>query len=142
MSTIYYFSGKVKFVKIKELDMYDRWSLTLDMDPNDLPKFTQSGIQKGIKKDDNQNLVTFTRKPEYKVKKTGEVVKVEAPVVKDMNGNPTNRYVRNGDKVVVKVSVYDTIKGKGSGLESIMLTEKEGDWEPEEQDTDYDGIRF
>lgn len=140
----YYFTGKVLFAQTAKLDKFGKYSVTLVLSKDDIAKYNRSGIQKSLKGTDEGPTVTFTRTPTRVNQKTQEVQDFGLVSIVDKNGEPTDLYLLKGDEVVCKVAVYDTQKGKGSTLESVLLLHKEGNYEDQsaKADPEYQGVRF
>lgn len=144
-------TGNAYWAKIYTPDVYmGNTSYKLNFYPEneaELKKFTDSGIQKTIKEDENGKFFELIR-PAYKMIK-GTVVNFTGPVVLDkenkvivdfvskVTGKRVYSYdakdqdnverrgspilIGNGSKVEVEVAVYDTVKGKGHRLEQIKV---------------------
>ena len=143
LNNFYYFKGIVKFASLSRFDQYGKYSLSIVLDTGDIPKYNQSGIQRELKITDDGPVVTFARKP-FTVGKDKKPIELGAPKVLDKNGQETDYFVMQGQPVVCKVRTYDTVKGVGCSLESVLLPDKEGMFADKAKfdDPDYDGLRF
>lgn len=122
MSTaIFYLSGKARWAKLKKPDpKYNRYTIDLYLDEDSKPKFAESGMQLELKTDkEGGRYHTFGRATEKVIK--GELVKFDPPNVIDAEGNPFSKNVGNGSHVTIRVSVYDTAKGKGHRLDTVRV---------------------
>lgn len=159
-------TGKVYWAKVYEPDVaFGASNFKIDFFPEteeDWEKFKKSGIQKGVKENENGKYFQLVT-PSYKMIK-GDIVNFTGPIVTDADGgvivdyvnSETNARVRsytnsekskvtrrgnpisigNGTKVEVTVVVFDTFKGKGHRLQEIKILElveyRKGDKTPEE----------
>jgi len=139
-----FFRGIVDFSSVNKIDTYGKYSLSLVIAKDDVAKYQSAGIQGTITGTDAGPRVVFSRVPTRVNKKTGELLQFGPPKVIDKNGAETDLFVMKGEEVIVKVAVYDTIKGKGCTLESVMLPNKEGTFKDQElkHDPQYTGPRF
>ncbi len=144
------FTGKAYWARVYQPDTAfgaSNYKLDLVLDEPEWDKFKKSGIQKKPRETDNGKSVQFTR-PAMKIIK-GEVINYNGPIVLDDAGGVIVDYINtdtnkraysykteeknkierrgspiligNGSTVKVRVSVYDTQKGKGQRLESITV---------------------
>lgn len=122
MATRYFkFVGPCKWAKVtKPDDKYNVYSINLYLNDAMLAKYKESGIQVGVKEDDDGTYVVF-RRPVQKIIK-GELVELGPPKV-DYNGKPLENFIGNGSVVEVDVAVYDSLKGKGHTLQSVRVKE-------------------
>lgn len=121
---IYYFEGTVVFQNLTKPNKFNKYDLTIAMDDANLDIYNQSGIQSKPKHDEkyNQTTVTFGKPAEKTVGKV--ITPVEPPKVMDGKQDELDpTLVDRGSKVVCKVIVYETPKGIGSRLSSVMVTE-------------------
>lgn len=174
-SRTYYFKGKIHWAKVfesnRDMNGYKgaakefggEYSVTLvGMDKDTKAAIKATGMQKKIQVDDDKYdgrpFITFTRKHENKGK-GGEIVEEwsGAPQVFDDEGSAwdTDVLIGNDSDGVVKITVYNTTDGKGTRLESLMITELieyEGSGDDEDDGVDdsdnpsassnYDGLPF
>lgn len=121
MATKYiHLHGKVKWVKAYRPDeKYDNYSVQMYLDEPSQRIFNESGLTLAAKRDDDGEFYTF-RRPETKLIKK-EVVVFGPPKVFDRNNNEFSQIIGNGSSATIKVSVYDTIKGKGHRWEAIRV---------------------
>lgn len=118
----YYLKGKAKWVKARKPDeKYGNYTMNLYLDKESEKAFEESGLQIEPKKDEDGIFYTFRRPHEKLIKK--EAVVFGAPKVFNADNTEFDGLVGNGSRVTVKVSVYDTIKGKGHRWESIRVEE-------------------
>lgn len=120
-----YFTGEVEWAKVRTPDeKYHNYTVDLYMDDDSWTKFFDSGLQLTPKEKDGKRYVTF-RRPEEKLIK-GETVNFGPPEVlihEDDNYNDFDGLIGNGSTVMVKVAVYDTMRGKGHRLETVAVEE-------------------
>jgi len=124
MTDVVYFAGEAKWAKVREPDpKYKNYSIDLKLEGESLDLFDKFGLQLKVRKDENGDpWVTFRRPVEKLVK--GELVQYSPPAV--FLGDeiyPAPGLIGNGSKVVVKVIVYDTKKGRGHRLEAVKVTD-------------------
>jgi len=122
---IYYIEGTLVFQNLaKPSDKYGRYDITIAVDDANLDVYNQSGMQGKPKYDDKykQTTVAFGKPGE---KKVGNIITpTEPPACLDAKqDNLDPIVVDRGSKVVCKVIVYDTPKGKGHRLSSVMVTD-------------------
>lgn len=126
----YYFSGKALFPHLSSPDTkFDKagiWHVGLILDDESKAAYAASGIQvtpKPVKRDDPNSplYVRFSRKTQQIMK--NELVKFAAPEVVDANNQPLSALVGNDSKLTVKVSVFDTMRGKGHRLDKVRVDE-------------------
>lgn len=122
MATKYiHLHGKVNWVKAYRPDeKYDNYSVQMYLDEASQRIFNESGLTLSPKTDkDGLRYYTF-RRPETKLIKK-EVVVFGPPKVYDRNNNEFSQIIGNGSTATIKVSVYDTMKGKGHRWEAIRV---------------------
>ena len=118
----YYLKGKAKWVKARRPDeKYDNYTMNLYLDEGSQKIFEESGLQIEPKQDDEGTFYTFRRPHEKLIKK--ELVEFGPPKVFNADNTEFDGLVGNGSRVTIKVSVYDTVKGKGHRWESIRVEE-------------------
>ena len=121
---IYYFEGTVVFNNLTKPNKFNKYDLTIAIDDANLDIYNQSGIQSKPKYDEKykQTTVTFGKPAEKQVGKI--ITAVEPPKVMDGNQDDMDAtLVDRGSKVICKVIVYETPKGVGSRLSSVMVVE-------------------
>ena len=118
----YYFSGEAKWAMLFAPDKeYKNYKITVNLDEPSKVKYLESGLQGRPKTDDGGFWVTF-RRPETKEIK-GDLKRFEKPKVVNDLGEEVTDFVGNGSKVTVRVTVYDTRRGKGHRLEAVRVDE-------------------
>lgn len=118
----YYLKGKAKWVKARKPDeKYGNYTMNLYLDEASEKIFEESGLQIEPKQDEEGTFYTFRRPHEKMIKR--EVVVFGPPGVFNADNTEFDGLVGNGSRVTIKVSVYDTIKGKGHRWESIRVEE-------------------
>lgn len=118
--TTHYFKGIAKWAKVHTPDKkYGHYSINVYMDPDNLAAYTKSGIQVAVKEDEEGKFVTFRRSPKKLIK--GELVDFGGPAVFNAEGTPLKEDVGNGSDVTVKVTSFETAKGVGHRLESVLV---------------------
>ena len=125
MSTEYfYFTGKAKWAKTKEPDKAfgsSEYKITLYVDKKTKKDIIEAGVQVTPKEDDEGIYFQF-RRPESKLWPNGDLTDFGPPDIYSEDGKTKfDGYIGNGSDVTVKVSVYDTRKGKGHRLEAIRI---------------------
>ena len=117
----FYLSGTAKWAKLKKPDpKYKRWTIDLYLDEASKAVFAESGMQLARKtNEDGTSYHTFGRAEQKLIK--NELVNFDPPTVIDAEGNPFDKNVGNGSHVTIKVSVYDTVKGKGHRLDVVRV---------------------
>jgi len=120
-----YLSGTCKWAKLAKPDeKYNRYAINLYMDTKSEDVFKKSGMQNEVKKDKDGLAFISLGRPLEKLMK-GEVVKFGPPVVLNVSNDPYPEddlpLIGNGSEVTCKVSVYDTMKGKGHRLEAVRI---------------------
>lgn len=128
----YYFQGSCKWAKVHKPDpKYGNYEVNLYMTPESWDLFDQSGLRLERRNDDDGEYVTF-RRPHTKLIKGEQNVFGPPEVLLD--GEVTDKFIGNGSDVTLKVSVYDTMKGKGHRLEKVRIDRLEEYDEPEIHD--------
>jgi hypothetical protein len=127
-SEIFYFTGLVKWAKVRQPDdKYQNYTIDLFMDEDSWDIFNESELTLEPKEveegEPNGRYVRF-RRPETKAIKN-KLVQFGPPDVLDQDNLPlpTNTMIGNGSKVTAKVLVYDSSKGKGHRLEAVRVDE-------------------
>jgi len=116
-----YLSGKSKWSKFKTPDdKYNNWKTNLYLDDRSMSLYKNSQLALQLKTDDDGSYIVL-RRPVSKII-NGKQVDFDPPTVIDTEGHPVDKLVGNGSDIVCKVSVYDTVKGKGHRLEKVMVT--------------------
>lgn len=136
-----YLDGVADFQSLKEVDKYGNHSLKVILEGDDLFKFEHSGSQLSVKRDEEGKASVVFRRPPSRLTRDKKLLEFGPPKIYDKHGAPTNRYVQKGDRVTVKLSLYDTEKGVGTVLESVILLDKEGNFVPRVEDVEYKGVR-
>jgi hypothetical protein len=114
------FKGPCKWAQVyKQDDKYNNYKIQLYLNAETKAAYIKSGIQVGIKTDEDGEYVVF-RRPHAKLIK-GDVANLGPPKVEDKDRNPFTQTIGNGSIVEVDVSVYDTIKGKGHTLNAVKV---------------------
>lgn len=153
MTQTYEFEATLKWVKIYEPDEAfgsTRWLLNAYLtDDRQWRLFERSGLQLEPKEDEDGKYVVFRRDTEKKMKK--DFVAFTPPFVYDSDGTPLVQYkdtetgmnvysydmkgdtkfervgdpvmIGNGTLAKVRVSIYDTARGKGHRLENIKIVD-------------------
>lgn len=130
MSTdIYYFRGIAEWAKVHKPDeKFQVYTIDLFLDRPSQKLFKDSHLQLELREDkpDKGVYVKF-RRPETKLVKK-EVISVGPPTVlirKEGTEDyiPFSDPIGNGSEVTIKVSVFDTMKGKGHQLEVVAVEE-------------------
>lgn len=122
MSTQYYkLSGMCKWAKVRKPDPeYNNYTINVYLDEPSLQKFRESGMTMTPKADEDGEYITF-RRPVEKLMK-GEVVKFSAPPLFEADGKTEfEGLIGNGSNVEIKVTVFDTKKGRGHRLEGVRV---------------------
>lgn len=116
----FYLSGKARYPRLtKPDDKYDLYSIGVILDAKSQAEFEASGMQMKPKSYNGDTFVTF-RRPNKKIIKD-ELVKFGPPKVLDKDGKTITALVGNDSDVTVKVSVYDSAKGKGHRLDAVRV---------------------
>lgn len=114
------FKGPCKWAKVFKPDSkYNLYSINLYLNAETKAAYEKSGIQVGIKSDEDGEYVVF-RRPAAKIIKS-KMVELGAPRVEDRDLQPFTDTIGNGSIVEVTVDVYDTIKGKGHTLRGVKV---------------------
>ena len=121
----FYFSGEALYPHLNKPDNKFSepgvWHISVILDEASKAAYAASGIQVKPKDYEGQSYIKFSR-PTQKLMRN-ELVIFEPPAVVDGTGTPVTDLVGNKSKVTVKVSVFDTMRGKGHRLESIRVDE-------------------
>lgn len=116
----YTFEGQCKWAKLQEPDeKFGDFRLDLHLDEANLAEYRKAGSQGRVKDD---NYVTF-RRPNKRLTAKGDLMEFGKPTVTDQAGNAFTELIGNGSKVRINVSVYDTTKGPGTRLNSVVVLE-------------------
>lgn len=124
-----YLSGDIKWAKLTKPDtMYvpeGVFSLCLFLDEESKKIYKESGLRLQIKEDEGREFIRLRRLNKKMIK--GDIVEQGRPHVLDQEGNDYHGnnvpIIGNGSQVTCKVSVYDTMKGKGHTLEAVRIDE-------------------
>lgn len=124
----YYLQGTCKWAKLQEPGTnYDKtsrsYSIDMFLDENSWKLFEESGCQlkRRTDKETGETFVSFKRAEKKIIK--GTIKEMGPPEVLDGEGNPFTGKVGNGSTVIVKISVYPSLKGMGHTLEAIKLVD-------------------
>jgi len=96
--------GKVKWAKVHQPNMFNKWSLDLYMNPESIEKFKAMEVKNVLKKDEDGYYATFSRATIRKVR--GRDVALSPPTVLDKDNIPTIAAIGNGSDVTVKLQRY------------------------------------
>ncbi len=126
MSTqIIYVSGTAKWAKVYEDQLDTKFGANRNIvvypDEASIIALKSAGCRSEPKTDEDGVYYKFKREHEKEIK--GEKVVFGPPKVIDADGALFNKKIGNGSKVTVKLSVYDTSKGKGTRLEAVRVDE-------------------
>ena len=114
------FSGIAKWCKCHKPDpKFNRYSLDLYLDSPSLRLYKKSGARLELR-DDEEGIFIKPGRAAQKIIK-GKMVEQGPPEVVDIQGQKLDKNVGNGSKVKIILSVYDTVKGKGSTWEKIQV---------------------
>lgn len=117
---VIYLTGKAKWCKHTKPDpKYNNYSVDLYMDEKSFVKFAESGAQLTIRDGEEGRYVTIKR-PHTKLIK-GKAETMGPPETLDNNNDPFKGNIGNGSDVTIKLSVYDTAKGKGTRWDAIRV---------------------
>jgi len=122
----YYFKGTTKWCKVRKPDeMYNNYQVPLYMTKESWDEFKDSGVQTRIKTDADGEYTVFKRSHERRVPWEENIV-IQGPpevfILKDGKAVPfPDGLIGNGSKVTVRVEVYDTKRGKGHRLISVLI---------------------
>lgn len=127
-----YLSGKAMWARLYRPDeKYQNYSILVELDDKSLEAFKKTGLNMKLR---DNNGVSFKR-PVSKVIK-GELVTFSAPKVVNSESQEIHDNIGNGSDVIVKICVYNTVKGPGHRLDAVMVknlipyetrTEQDGD---------------
>lgn len=126
MSTqIIYVSGTAKWAKVYQDQLDTKFgaerNIVVYPDEASLIALKSSGSRIEPKEDEEGVYYKFRRDDKGVIK--GEEVTFGPPKVIDIENKPFDKKIGNGSKVTVKLSVYDTKKGKGTRLEAVRVDE-------------------
>lgn len=96
--------GKGKWVKVYQPNMFNKWSLDLYLDADNVTKFNNMQVKNHLKKDEDGYYVTFSRATTRKVR--GRDVPMAPPTVLDKDNLPTTVAIGNGSDLTVKLEHY------------------------------------
>lgn len=103
------FQGKVSWVRMVNLNRYDKWSVTLHPNAESLERIRElqaDGLKNVIKKDEDGYYIQFSRPPTIELRK-GVKTGVTPPVITDKDGRPLEGVaVGNGTDATVILEVY------------------------------------
>jgi hypothetical protein len=124
-SNIIYASGTAKWARVYESQMDtkygEKFHLTLYPDKASLATMKEAGCRLTFKEDEEGTFVKVSRDNMKQFK--DKLEKLGPPKVLDAGGNAFDKIIGNGSKVTVKLTVYDTVKGKGTRLEAVRVDE-------------------
>lgn len=126
-NNLLYFTGTVAWAKVSKPDeKYGHYSVDAYLTPESWDQFHSSGLQLEVKEnDDGEQYVRFRRDDSKKIR--DEIVEFGKPKVflVDEHGNATDfdGLIGNGSTAIIKVSVFDTARGKGHRLEAVGVTD-------------------
>lgn len=98
------FQGKANWVKVYKPNKYDKWSLDLYLDANQVERFKSYNTKTHLKKDDDGYYVSFTRPTEKLFK--GKRQALPLPIVVDKEGKPTTVAIGNGSDLTITCELY------------------------------------
>lgn len=120
-----YVSGIAKWARVYESQMDtkfgEKFHVTLYPNKEGLILLKEAGVRKQPKEDEEGTFFKFDRDNKRQFKDKLETL--GPPKVLDAGGNAFDKIIGNGSKVTVKLSVYDTAKGKGTRLEAVRVDE-------------------
>ena len=124
---IVYLTGKCNWAKVYKPEAeYDKskhsWRIDLYPDDQSWELFDKAGLALKKREDKEGGKFVSFKRPTKKIIKD-KIVELEPPKVLDFEGNPMTDLIGNGSDVTIKVSVYDTAKGKGHTLEAVKVNE-------------------
>ena len=121
-TTILYVTGKAKWARLNKPDAkFNTYTLDLYLEDDELARFTRSGAQNEVRSGEDGKFIKL-RRPCVKLVK-GEARQYGPPEVIDAKGQPVTCDIGNGSVVTCKLSIYDTVKGKGTRLEAVRVDE-------------------
>jgi hypothetical protein len=123
-------TGKGKYVRVRNLDKFGKWSLMLYLDKPSLSTWAdlkKEGIMNHLKRDEDGEFVRLTRPP----KKTfrGVDTPLAPPEVIDNTGKAVTELIGNGSDLTVKITVYyfnrqfDNTAGAAIRMEAVQVNE-------------------
>lgn len=128
MATKYYdLQGLAHWAKLRRPDEFrgtELWSITLEMDEDNLNTFKKTGVTSNIR-DVGDGKGVILRRAKTKLIK-GETVTFDPPVVriwdvKEEKYLPFDGLIGNGSKVSVNIAVFDTANGPGHRMQSVTI---------------------
>lgn len=117
------------------------YTIDVFLDEANRQKFNEAGIQLKVKEKDGKTFATFRRVHSKLVKGVSTVVGPPPIHYADGTSLKGNQKIGNGSEVTLKISVYDTPKGKGSNIEAIRVDHLVP-YEPVEVGTPDEGLPF
>lgn len=118
----YTFTGPCKWAKLVSPDeKYNKYGLDMYLDEENMKVFEASGMQLKVKEDEDGKFVSFRRPVKTLFK--DEVKEWGVPKVTMADGSELEELVGNGSNVTVEVDVYDTVKGPGHRLNTVVVNE-------------------
>lgn len=132
---VFYFSGICAFPHlVAPTSNFDKntfsWKINVKLDNASKKLFEDSGLSLKIK----DGYVGFRRNTVGVSK--GNKVDFTPPIIHNADGTHRHLPVNPGDRVTVKVAVYDTKAGKGHRMESVRVDEEGGGGAPINTPTD------
>ncbi len=100
--------GKVSWVRLREPNKFDKWSLNIHPDAESLEQFRElqaEGVKNQIKKDDDGYYFQISRPVTIELRR-GVKTPVTEPWIKDKDGNEFEGNVGNGSEGIVHCEVY------------------------------------
>src|SRR5712664_1029966 len=100
-----FLDGKGKWCKVYRPNQYDKWSVDLYMDTENVEKFKALKVKNHLKKDEDGYYATFSRPIERNIR--GKKMGMNPPSVIDKEGQPmVDTHIGNGSDLTVKLEVY------------------------------------
>lgn len=125
------FTGECRWAKLTKPDeKYGHFSIDVHLSEEDRLKYKAAGCQGRILDD---GFVTFKRRNKILTMKQ-EVMEFGPPKVSFANEADSNKLIGNGSTVTVSVCVYDTTKGPGTRLDSVVVNNLV-EYKPKENNT-------
>lgn len=116
--------GKCSWAKVHKPDTkYNNYAINLHLDKQSMEIFKNSGLQLQVKNDPVLGPFIALRRPVSKLIK-GQLQEYGPPKVEEYYDNqyhPSTKLIGNGSIVQCNVAVYDTVKGKGHTLASVVI---------------------
>jgi len=126
----YYLTGRVNWAKVRKPDPdYDNYTIDFYPDAKSLEVIKETGIQVEPRQSQDEGIFYKFRRPHEKLIKK-ELVEFGPPQVLDKDNTEFDGLIGNGSEVTVKISVYDSKKGKAHRLEAVRV-EKLVEYTPE-----------